>query len=101
MWRLEQPLTVHQLACHAALSRRTFIRRFGEETGMPPVRWLTLQRVLVTRRLLKTSDLSVERIAAASGLGTADDFRIGFRRETGSLPGDYRRRHRLAADVRG
>lgn len=100
MQRLEQPLTVDELARHAAMSRRTFIRRFGEETGMPPVRWLTLQRVLVARRLLETSDWSVERIAAASGLGTAANFRISFRRETGSLPSDYRRRHRRAADVR-
>ncbi|MGW6717766.1 helix-turn-helix domain-containing protein [Streptomyces sp. NPDC054995] len=101
MNRLEQPLKVDQLGRHAAMSRRTFIRRFGEETGMPPMRWLTLQRVLAARRLLETSDWSVERIAAASGLGTAANSRISFRRETGSLPSDYRRRHRLAADVRG
>lgn len=99
--RLEQPLTVDQLARHATMSRRTFIRRFGEETGMPPVRWLTLQRVLVARRLLETSDWSVERIAAASGLGTAANLRISFRRETGLLPSDYRRRHRGASDVTG
>lgn len=94
--RLDQPLTVDQLARHAAMSRRTFIRRFGTETGMPPLRWLTLQRVLVARRLLETSDWSVERIAAASGLGTAANFRISFRRETGSLPSDYRRLHARA-----
>ncbi|MFI8528040.1 GlxA family transcriptional regulator [Promicromonospora sukumoe] len=99
--RLDQPLTVDQLARHASMSRRTFIRRFGEETGMPPVRWLTLQRVLVARRLLETSDWSVERIAVASGLGTATNFRTSFRRETGSLPSDYRRRYRTAADVAG
>ncbi|MFE2977285.1 GlxA family transcriptional regulator [Streptomyces sp. NPDC059258] len=98
---LEKPLNVDQLARHAAMSRRTFIRRFGEETGMPPIRWLTLRRVLTARRLLETSGWSVERIAAASGLGTAANFRISFRRETGSLPSDYRRRHRLAADMRG
>ena len=61
---------------------------------MPPVRWLTAQRVLVARRLLETSDWSVERIASASGLGTAANFRISFRRETGTIPSDYRRRHR-------
>mgnify|MGYP001074702353 CR=1 FL=1 len=32
--------------------------------------------------------------AAASGLGTAANLRISFRRETGSLPSDYRRMHR-------
>lgn len=99
--RLEQSLTVDQLARHASMSRRTFIRRFGEETGMPPVRWLTLQRVLVARRFLETSDWSVERIAAASGLGTAANLRISFRRETGLLPSEYRRRYRREADATG
>lgn len=97
MWalgRLEEALSVDQLARHATMSRRTLIRRFREETGMPPVRWLTMQRVLVARRLLETSDWSVERIASASGLGTAANFRISFRRETGMLPSVYRRLHR-------
>ncbi|MFJ9624006.1 GlxA family transcriptional regulator [Streptomyces sp. NPDC101181] len=100
MQRLQEPLSVDRLARHAAMSRRTFIRRFGEETGMPPARWLTLQRVLVARRLLETSDWSVERIAAASGMGTAANFRISFRRETGSLPSDYRRKHGVPADAK-
>lgn len=91
---LDRPLTVDELARHATMSRRTFIRRFGEETGMPPLQWLTLQRVLASRRLLETSDWTVERIAAASGLGSAANFRTTFRRETGQLPSDYRRLHR-------
>jgi transcriptional regulator GlxA family with amidase domain len=92
--RLAQPLTVDALARHAAMSRRTFIRRFSEESGLPPMRWLTLQRILVARRLLETSDWSVDRIAGAAGMGTAANFRAIFRRETGSLPSDYRRTHR-------
>ncbi|MFC0437148.1 GlxA family transcriptional regulator [Kutzneria buriramensis] len=92
--RIAEPLTVDQLARHSAMSRRTFIRRFREETGLPPMRWLTLQRILVARRLLETSDWSVDRIADAAGMGTAANFRVIFRRETGSLPSDYRRAHR-------
>nr|WP_308405452.1 hypothetical protein [Streptomyces tardus] len=55
----------------------------------------------MARRPLETSGRSIERIVAASGLGTAANFRIGFRRETGSLPSDHRRRHRLSTDGRG
>ncbi|HEY0498563.1 MAG TPA: helix-turn-helix domain-containing protein [Kutzneria sp.] len=96
--RLAQPLTVDAMARHAAMSRRTFIRRFSEETGLPPMRWLTLQRILVARRLLETSDWSIDRIADAAGMGSAANFRVIFRRETGSRPSDYRRTHR-AVDV--
>lgn len=62
------------------------------------MRWLTLQRILVARRLLETSDWSVDRIADAAGMGTAANFRVIFWRVTGSLPSDYRRAYR-AVDV--
>lgn len=94
--RLGDALTIDELARRSAMSRRSFIRRFREETGMPPLRWLTLQRILVARRLLETSDWSVERIADATGMGTAANFRVIFRRETGSRPSEYRRAHRTS-----
>ncbi|WP_433162184.1 helix-turn-helix domain-containing protein [Kribbella sp. CA-247076] len=92
-WALEhlcRPITVQQLADHAGMPRRTFIRHFERETGLPPMRWVVRQRVLTTRRLLETSDWTVERIAAAAGFGTASTFRETFHRETGITPSAYR-----------
>ena len=85
------PLTVQRMADHSLLSRRTFVRRFTSETGVPPMRWVTLQRLHRARRLLETSDWSVERIAGASGFGTAANLRTLFRRELGVTPSAYRR----------
>src|SRR5204862_126336 len=42
---LDRPLDLGTLAGHARMSLRTFTRRFREETGMSPGRWLVLQRV--------------------------------------------------------
>jgi transcriptional regulator GlxA family with amidase domain len=89
-------ITVQRMAERSMLSRRTFIRRFERETGMPPMQWVVLQRVLGARRLLETSDWSVERIAAATGFGTAANFRAVFKREVGTTPSAYRRSHGLA-----
>ncbi|RIQ34074.1 helix-turn-helix domain-containing protein [Jiangella rhizosphaerae] len=94
MENLSLPITVDQLARRSAMARRTFIRRFREETGMAPMRWLTLQRVLLARRLLEKSDWSIDRIADQSGMGTGANFRALFRKETGSSPSEYRRLHR-------
>ncbi|MCE7011041.1 helix-turn-helix domain-containing protein [Kibdelosporangium philippinense] len=94
MENLSSLITVDSLARRSAMARRTFIRRFGEETGMPPMRWLTLQRILLARRLLETTDWSVDRIAAQSGMGTGANFRVLFRRETGLAPSEYRRLHK-------
>jgi transcriptional regulator GlxA family with amidase domain len=93
-WALEnlgEPITVQQLADRSHLPRRTFIRHFEAETGQSPMRWVTLQRLLSARRLLEESDWSVERIATATGFGTAANFRTVLRREIGTTPSAYRR----------
>ncbi|WP_405607801.1 helix-turn-helix domain-containing protein [Streptomyces sp. NBC_01511] len=95
-WAIENigsPITVQRLADHSLLSRRTFIRRFVRETGMPPMHWVARQRILAARRLLERSDWSVERIAGATGFGTAANFRSLFRREVGVTPSAYRKTH--------
>lgn len=84
---------MQRLADHSLLSRRTFIRRFVRETGMPPMHWVARQRILAARRLLERSDWSVERIAGATGFGTAANFRSLFRREVGVTPSAYRKTH--------
>ncbi|MDQ1480616.1 MAG: hypothetical protein QOI44_1477 [Actinomycetota bacterium] len=92
-WALEQlslRLTLDQMALHAHMSTRTFTRRFREETGVSPSRWLLQQRLELARRLLETSRLSVERIAAEAGFGTATSLRQHFRRTIGVSPSVYR-----------
>lgn len=91
---LGSPITVQQMADHSLLSRRTFIRRFARETGMPPMHWVARQRIIGARRLLEDTDWSVERIAEATGFGTASNFRTLFRREVGATPTAYRKAYR-------
>jgi transcriptional regulator GlxA family with amidase domain len=96
---MQRPLTVADLADHAHFSPRTLARRFVEETGMAPIRWLTLQRLLEARRLLEATDMPVEEVALRCGLGTAANLRLHLGREIGVTPTGYRRafRERAAA----
>ena len=73
---------------------RTLARRFTEETGMAPMRWIAVQRVLEARRLLESTDLSIDNVAAESGLGTAANLRIHFAREISTTPTAYRAAYR-------
>lgn len=91
---LGEPLPLHRLAGLAAMSVRTFTRRFREETGQSPHTWLAAQRVALARRLLETTDLPVERIAADAGFGTAASLRQHLRAAIGVSPGAYRRMYR-------
>lgn len=88
---LGEPITVAVLAERSRMARRTLIRHFVRETGMPPMRWVTLRRIVAARRLLETTDRTVERIAAETGFGSAVNFRTIFRREVGVTPSAYRR----------
>lgn len=89
--RLAQPLTVRELAAHAAMSERTFARRFVAETGTTPLRWLIAQRLNLARELLERDSLPVDQIADRCGFGTADNLRLHFQRQLRTTPSAYRR----------
>ncbi|MEV4615417.1 helix-turn-helix domain-containing protein [Kitasatospora sp. NPDC049258] len=88
---LDQELTVDQLAARAHMSPRTFARRFQQETGTTPHRWLTGQRVLLAQRLLEGTGEPVDAVAARCGFGNAATLRHHFGRWLGTTPQAYRR----------
>ncbi|MFI0899933.1 GlxA family transcriptional regulator [Streptomyces sp. NPDC020983] len=90
MTRLDQPLTLTDLARHASVSVRTLNRRFRAETSLSPLQWLLHQRIQRARELLETTALPVDQVARASGLGTADSLRQHLTRRVGLTPSDYR-----------
>ncbi|NJQ07801.1 GlxA family transcriptional regulator [Streptomyces lonarensis] len=92
-WALEhlaEPVSVAQLAACESLSVRAFSRRFREETGTSPLRWLIGQRVARAQHLLEETDLPVEAVAERSGFGTAVALRQQMRAAVGVSPSAYR-----------
>lgn len=90
--RIQQPISISEMARWAAMSERTFIRRFGAATGMSPGDWITQARVQRAKDLLERSSLAMEQVASRAGLGTAATMRHHFRRRIGLSPAEYRRR---------
>ncbi|KOG41778.1 GlxA family transcriptional regulator [Streptomyces resistomycificus] len=95
--RLEEALTLADLAGHARMSLRTFARRFSDEVGLSPGRWLIQQRVARARRLLEASDLSVDQIAGQVGFATGASLRQHLHASIGVSPQAYRRTFQTAA----
>lgn len=103
-WALEhlhEPLSLTELAGHARMSLRTFARRFGEEVGMSPGRWLIQQRVARARHLLESSDLTVDEVAGRVGFATGTSLRQHLQASLGISPLTYRRTFRGALSAPG
>jgi AraC family transcriptional activator FtrA len=83
---------IGQLARLAAMSERTFMRRFRAATGLSPADWVTRARVDAARELLEGTALTIERIAERCGLGTPTTLRHHFRKKVGVSPAQYRKR---------
>lgn len=88
---LAEPMSLDGLAERARMSRRTFTRRFQASLGTSPLQWLLHQRLQRAQHLLETTPLSLERIAAAAGLGSALSLRQHFARQFDTTPSAYRR----------
>ncbi|GLY34609.1 AraC family transcriptional regulator [Amycolatopsis sp. NBRC 101858] len=92
--RLDQPLTVEDLARQAKVSTRHLTRHFHAATGTTPLQWLLVQRIRRAQELLERTDSGIDTIAAAVGMGTATTLRRHFNRTVGVPPDTYRRTFR-------
>ncbi|MFE3164782.1 helix-turn-helix domain-containing protein [Streptomyces sp. NPDC059224] len=91
---LDEEVTVEQLAARALMAPRTFARRFQQETGTTPYRWILRQRVLLAQELLEGTDETMDAVAGRTGFGTAAALRHQFVKELGTTPNAYRRAFR-------
>ena len=87
----DQPLSIALLAARAAMSTRTFIRRFKEQTGTTPLQWILFSRIRHAQQLLEISQLSIDEVAIKIGFDNPANFRERFRRTLGVSPKTYRR----------
>ena len=98
------PILLRHLAAHASepialadaaevvyLHPSYLSRAFRRITGMTFLDYLSNLRVREARKLLETTNMPLQRIAEACGLGDVTHFGRVFRRVTGQTPGKYRK----------
>lgn len=94
---LDSTLEVSQLAEIAAMSVRNFSRKFTQETGLPPSRYIAKVRLNKARLMLEESTLSISRIARECGYQNSEILRRLFVRELNVSPSEYRKRFHVNA----
>ena len=98
---LDQDIAVSDVASRAAMSPRTFARRFLAVTGTTPHQWLLAERTGLAQQLLETTDLAIDTVAARCGLGNATNLRKRFHQRVGTSPSAYRAAFRDPAQHAG
>ncbi|MEM1256533.1 MAG: helix-turn-helix transcriptional regulator [Cyanobacteria bacterium P01_H01_bin.21] len=80
------PPTVEILARKVGTNRLKLNQGFHQVYGTTPFKYLRDCRLNQARRLLMTTDMSVESVAAAVGYSSRNHFAKAFRRQTGLNP---------------
>lgn len=88
---LNQDLSVKQLSALVFLSPYHFSRLFKNETGYSPYEYVIITRINHAKQLLLTTDMSLDRIAAAVGYHTEGRFINAFSQKVGISPGKFRK----------
>ena len=89
--RYYEKLTIEELAKVAKLSRSIFIKKFKEICGLPPLEYITKQRVEAAEQMLKNTRLSILDIAFKCGFYDSAHFAKMFIKKNGVSPSEYRK----------
>jgi transcriptional regulator GlxA family with amidase domain len=95
-----QPISVAKAAEVAAMSERSFLRRFKSQIGITPSEFLLRARLDASCTLLVSTDLPVDKIARRCGVGSGDGLAKMFRKRLSISPTEYRLAERRRATER-
>lgn len=98
---IQHKIGIKELANYVNLTERTFLRRFRKAIGRSPKEYLQLLRIEISKRLLTTSDMSIDSISEKVGYVDSTSFFRTFKAMTGITPGEYRKRFSCYSSMQG
>lgn len=99
--RLDQPITLGEMAAQAKMSVRSFTRAFAAEFGVTPMAYVEGLRCGRAKTLLLDTDLPMKTVAHKAGFSSDEQMRKVFRRRFSLSPRDYRARFKTAGASAG
>jgi AraC family transcriptional regulator len=88
--RIDQRLSLTDLAAVSSLSPYHFSRSFKQTVGIGPQRYITQRRLERAKTLMRRTNLSLAEMAQEAGFADQSHLTSVFRRETGVTPGRFR-----------
>ena len=93
--RLPEAILVAELAASIPMSPFHFARAFKISVGVPPHRFILLQRVERAKALLEHTDEPIAAVSGRVGFKTTSHFTSVFRQLCGVTPARYRASQRV------
>jgi transcriptional regulator GlxA family with amidase domain len=87
-----KPVSIENLASELGISLRHFMRRFKKATGDTPLLYLQKIRIEDAKQKLESTKNSIDEITRLVGYEDVNSFRKLFKKITGLLPGEYRKK---------
>ena len=88
--RLDEPMSLHDMAGIAYISPYHFNRVFHQITGVPPIKFLSAMRLDAAKKLLLTTSLSVTDVCFELGYNSLGTFTSRFTELVGLSPCQFR-----------
>lgn len=90
---IHERITIDELADHAAVSRRTFERRFKEATNNSVLEYIQRIKIEAAKRQFESSRKNINEVMYDVGYTDTKAFRTIFKRITGLTPVEYRNKY--------
>jgi transcriptional regulator GlxA family with amidase domain len=97
--KLDEKISMEQLASRFAIGRRNFDRRFIKATGNTPVEYAQRVKIEVAKKAFESSRKTINEVMYEVGYSDVKAFREVFRKITGMSPLTYRSRYNKEAMV--
>ncbi|MBU3916444.1 helix-turn-helix domain-containing protein [bacterium] len=89
---LREKVNLFELAKQFGITHRTLTRRFKSATGETPIQYIQKSRIEAAKRLLETTNLSLDAVMDRVGYFDPSSFSLLFKRLTQLTPREYRLR---------
>lgn len=90
---LSEPISTEEMAKALFMNRSWMAVKFKQETNMTLTDFILKEKTEEAKRLLRYTDKPITSISAYLGFSSQSHFSRTFRKYTGSLPNEYRKRH--------
>lgn len=87
--RIDQDISVADMARDIGMSTFHFIRMFKKSAGLPPHKFFVTRRIDRAKELLRSPHLSISEVAEMSGFGGATQLTRAFRQFVGTNPSTF------------